>query len=88
MYSSSRTGRRILLPTILAGVSLFPLARAAAQTSIGGVTVTAERSATAVAPSATPMEVVEPTSAITQGFIANNVAATANYDDIIRSRRA
>ena len=83
MFTPSGVGRTILLSTILTGAALAPLAQAAAQTSVGGVTVTATRSAVSVAPSATPLEVVQPTSALNQGYIANNIPATANYDDIV-----
>jgi len=55
-----------------------------AQSAVGGVVVTAQRSAVAVAPSVQPLDVIQPTSQVSQAFITNNVAATANYDDIVK----
>ena len=42
-----------------------------------------EQSATTQAPTLTPLDVSQPTSAISQYFIQNNMPATSNYSDII-----
>ena len=56
-----------------------------AQSAVEGVTVTAgATSAPEVAPTVTPLDVIQPTSVITSHFIENNVPASGNYEDIIK----
>ncbi len=82
---------------LLGGASLYALCAALslavspqqawAQTasSNASIVVTGERTdAATVAPSVTPLTVIQPTSVLGRAFIANDVAATANYDDIIK----
>lgn len=70
---------------IITGLFSFSAHQASAQSSVESVTVTAAREAAAiVAPSAAPPEAIQPTSVIGRRFIENNLAATANYDDIVK----
>ena len=49
---------------------------------VSGATIQ-EQSATTQAPTLTPLDVSQPTSAISQYFIQNNMPATSNYSDIV-----
>lgn len=54
-------------------------------TTTGSSGTTDEQSATYQAPSATPLAAVQPTSAINQHYIQNNVVPSSNYDDVIKN---
>jgi iron complex outermembrane receptor protein len=61
------------------------LSQARAQDATSSVTVTAARQpASAVAPSLTPADAVQPTSVLGQTYIQNDIAGTANYDDVVK----
>ncbi len=66
------------------GIGLLALP-AAAQTTVGPVVVTAPpTSAVYEAPSVTPLEAIQPTSAVNRHYIENNLSPTANYESIIQ----
>ena len=70
-------------------LSLFAVAHEAsaqqAQDTVSTLVVSAPReTAPYEAPSIQPLDVTQPTSLVTQHFIENNLAPTANYDDVIR----
>ena len=75
---------RLLMPL----ASLLMLSAAQAQTSpVETITVTGHLetdTAAAVAPSAAPLTAVEPTSLISEDFIAKNLPLSTNYDEAIK----
>lgn len=74
--------RTSIFALVAGGVALSGAARA--QTVVSQLTVTAQPgSAAAAAPSQAPTDAVQPTSVVTQSFIANDLPATANYDEIV-----
>ena len=70
--------------TLISGGAALAQSTGAGQAT-GNIVVVGERAdAAQIAPSATPMTVTQPTSVLTKAFIENDVAATANYDDIVK----
>jgi iron complex outermembrane receptor protein len=83
--------RSYLLSCTSLVIPFFPvmmLSAAMAQTSpVETITITGHRvenAAAAVAPSSTPLDAVEPTSLISQDFIAKNLPLSTNYDEAIK----
>ena len=72
------------LALALGGLSGLALGQAHAQDASNSVTVTAHQTAADVAPSVTPAEATQPTSVLSQAYIQNDIAGTANYDDVIK----
>ncbi len=75
-----------LLANAIALLSVSP-ARAAEQSTVSTVVVTGSvdvDSAITQAPTMAPLTVTQPTSVISQYFIENNMAPSANYDDVIK----
>lgn len=54
-------------------------------TTTGNVSLKNGQSATYQAPATTPLQAVQPTSAINLHYIQNNVIASSNYDDVIKN---
>jgi iron complex outermembrane receptor protein len=72
---------------LLSGSFLAAATPALAQTSpIETITVTGQRAsdASAVAPTVTPLDAVQPTSVISQDFIEKNLPLSGNYDEAIK----
>lgn len=90
MISSAMRTRRVRSAVLLSSVSLTAFALAApafAAEEAGPTTVeTVEVVATAVhvAPSAAPVDIVQPTSNIQREFIQNNIIPLASFDDIVK----
>jgi iron complex outermembrane receptor protein len=81
--------RRSLLSNFLAPLLVFgaPLAGAVESPTLPPVTVTGtvdRDSATTQAPTMAPLDVTQPTSLLSQYWIENNMAPSANYDDVIK----
>ena len=83
MNRHEMVGRSSLLALTVSALIGLPAGHAAAQ-SISDVVVTAQKQSTpSEAPTHTPLDVVEPTSVLTQQYIQNNVPVAANYDEVI-----
>src|ERR1700760_3286839 len=96
LASSSLGGRKSLSPLNLA-LPFFMLTAGAAwaqqATELGTVQSTASGpadysampdSAPYQAPSKAPLDAIQPTSVVSQQYIQNNIALTANYDEMVQ----
>ena len=88
MINISRGNSRILRlhQLLLSGAMIaLPTALYAQTSPVETITVTATRDkAAAIAPSMAPLDAVQPTSVISQDFIAKNMAGSTNYDEVIK----
>ena len=76
--------RTSIFALVAGGLTLSGGGAAQAQTQVSQVTVTAQPgTAAAAAPSQAPVDAVQPTSVVTSDYIANDLPATTNYDEII-----
>lgn len=87
-FTNERAGIYNLTSLLLSGAMITLSSAALVQTSpIETITVTADRSqntAASEAPSLAPLDAVQPTSVISQDFIAKNLPPTVNYDEAIK----
>ena len=87
-FTNEKVGIYNLTSLLLSGAMMTLSSAALAQTSpVETITVSADRSqntAASEAPSLAPLDAVEPTSVISQDFIAKNLPPTVNYDEAIK----